>query len=47
MNKLTENGSFDSTKTVFCSLIQMAAADVVLASARELQKTWREEAAPV
>jgi uncharacterized protein len=46
MNKLTENGSFDSTKTVFCSLIQMAAADVVLASARELQKSWREEAAP-
>ena len=46
MNKLTENGSFDSTKTVFCSLIQMAAADVVLASAQELQKTWREEPAP-
>jgi uncharacterized protein len=46
MNKLTENGSFDSTTTVFCSLIQMAAADVVLASARELQRTWREETAP-
>ena len=45
MNKLTENGSFDSTKTVFCSLIQMAAADVVLASARELRRTWRPEVA--
>jgi uncharacterized protein len=45
MNKLTENGSFDSTKTVFCSLIQMAAADVVLASACELQRTWQPEAA--
>jgi uncharacterized protein len=45
MNKLTENGSFNSSKTVFCSLIQMAAADVVLASARELQRTWQREAA--
>jgi uncharacterized protein len=35
MNKLTENGSFCSTKTNFCSLVQMAAADLVLASARE------------
>ena len=35
MNKLTENGSFCSTKTTFCSLVQMAAADLVLASAHE------------
>ncbi len=47
MNKLTENGSFNSSKTVFCSLIQMAAADVVLASARELQRTWQPETAEV
>jgi uncharacterized protein len=46
MNKLSENGSFNSTKTVFCSLIQMAAADVVLASAHELQRTWEQETAP-
>ncbi len=46
MNKLSENGSFATTQTTFCSLIQMAAADVVLASARELQKTWRAETAP-
>ena len=46
MNKLSENGSFNSTKTAFCSLIQMAAADVVLASARELQRTWEQETAP-
>jgi uncharacterized protein len=45
MNKLTENGSFNSSQTVFCSLIQMAAADVVLASARELQRTWQAETA--
>jgi uncharacterized protein len=35
MNKLSENGSFRSTRTTFCSLVQMAAADLVLASARE------------
>jgi uncharacterized protein len=35
MNKLSENGSFRSTQTTFCSLVQMAAADLVLASARE------------
>ena len=40
MNKLSENGSFRSTKTTFCSLVQMAAADLVLASARELERNW-------
>jgi uncharacterized protein len=40
MNKLSENGSFRSTRTSFCSLVQMAAADLVLASARELQQNW-------
>ena len=40
MNKLSENGSFRSTRTNFCSLVQMAAADLVLASARELQQSW-------
>jgi uncharacterized protein len=39
MNKLTENGTFRSAQTRFCSLVQMAAADVVLASARELQRS--------
>jgi uncharacterized protein len=40
MNKLSENGSFRSTQTTFCSLVQMAAADLVLATARELQRSW-------
>jgi uncharacterized protein len=40
MNKLSENGSFRSTHTTFCGLVQMAAADLVLATARELQRTW-------
>jgi len=47
MNKLTENGSFRSTQTAFCSLIQMAAADLVLASARELQRSWDPARPPV
>lgn len=41
MNKLSENGTFRSAQTTFCSLVQMAAADLVLASARELQRNWR------
>jgi uncharacterized protein len=40
MNKLSENGTFRSTQTSFCSLVQMAAADLVLASARDLQQNW-------
>ena len=41
MNKLSENGTFRSTATSFCSLVQTAAADLVLASARELQQNWQ------
>jgi uncharacterized protein len=47
MNKLSENGSFRTAQTVFCSLIQIAAADLVLSSARELQRTWQPSMAPV
>jgi uncharacterized protein len=46
MNKLSENGSFRSTQTTFCSLIHIATADLVLASARELQRTWQPSMAP-
>jgi uncharacterized protein len=47
MNKLSENGSFRSTQTTFCSLVQMAAADLVLASARELRQNWDPAKVPV
>jgi uncharacterized protein len=47
MNKLSENGSFATTQTTFCSLIQMAAADLVLASARELQRNWDPAKVPM
>ena len=46
MNKLSENGSFRSTQTTFCSLIHIATADLVLASARELGRTWQPSMAP-
>jgi uncharacterized protein len=32
INKLSENGSFNSTRTVFCAMTQMAPVDVVLAA---------------
>ena len=32
VNKLSENGSFRSTRTVFCAMTQMAPVDVVLAA---------------
>lgn len=47
MNKLSENGSFRSTQTTFCSLIHIAAADLVLSSARELQRTWQPQPEPI
>ncbi len=34
MNKLSENGSFRGTRTLFCELTQMAPVDVVLEAAR-------------
>jgi uncharacterized protein len=45
INKLSENGSFRSAQTTFCSLIQMAAADVVMAAARDLARSWDAAAA--
>ena len=39
VNKLSENGSFRSTRTMFCALTQMAPVDVVLASVKELDRS--------
>jgi uncharacterized protein len=36
VNKLTENGSFASTRTKYCSLTQIAAADLILHSLEQL-----------
>jgi uncharacterized protein len=36
VNKLTENGSFASTRTKYCSLTQIAAADLILESLDQL-----------
>jgi uncharacterized protein len=37
VNKLSENGSFRGTRTMFCALTQMAPVDVVLASVNEFE----------
>jgi uncharacterized protein len=37
VNKLSENGSFRTTKTMFCALTQMAPVDVVLASVKDFE----------
>jgi uncharacterized protein len=42
INKLAENNSFASTKTVFCALTQMAPADIVLGSVETLLTPSRE-----
>jgi uncharacterized protein len=45
VNKLTENGSFASTRTTFCTLTQMACADLVLEAFDHLEARLAEEAA--
>ncbi len=52
INKLAENSSFATTRTMFCALTQMAPADVVLASVENLpppdqDRDARHEPAPV
>jgi uncharacterized protein len=37
INKLTENGSFDSDRTKFCALTQMVPADIILDAFEDLQ----------
>jgi uncharacterized protein len=39
VNKLTENGSFDSTRTVFCALTQMTPADLVLEAFERVEQS--------
>jgi uncharacterized protein len=37
VNKLTENGSFDSERTAFCTLTQMVPIDLILAAFDQMQ----------
>jgi uncharacterized protein len=42
VNKLTENGTFDSDRTAFCSLIQMAPTDIILDALEHLENTAQD-----
>jgi uncharacterized protein len=42
VNKLTENGTFDSTRTAFCTLTQMTPADLVLEAFARVEKSVDE-----
>jgi len=38
INKLTENGTFASTRTAFCSLVQMVPTDLILSALERLER---------
>lgn len=43
VNKLAENGSFQSTRTVFCGLTQMVPIDLILDAFARLKETMNED----
>jgi uncharacterized protein len=46
VNKLAENGSFDSARTAYCALTQMVPTDLVLQAFEELRRTAEAESLP-
>ena len=46
VNKLTENGSFDTERTGFCELTQMVPTDLILGAFERLQQGIEERAIP-
>jgi uncharacterized protein len=46
INKLTENGSFDSDRTGFCALTQMVPTDLILGAFEQLQRSADAESLP-
>jgi uncharacterized protein len=42
VNKLFENGAFDSTTTAFCTLINQVPIDVILEAYQHLEHSWNE-----
>jgi len=46
VNKLTENGAFDSAQTSFCRLTQMVPVDLVLEAFEQVQRELESEALP-
>jgi uncharacterized protein len=47
VNKLAENGAFNSAATSFCRLTQMVPIDLILAAFDRLEQTMDEEGAPL
>ena len=46
INKLSENGSFDSERTAFCALTQMVPTDLVLEAFEQLQRGMDTQSTP-
>jgi uncharacterized protein len=46
INKITENGSFDSDRTGFCMLTQMVPTDLILGAFEQLQNSADAQSAP-
>jgi uncharacterized protein len=44
VNKLSENGSFGSTRTWYCRLTQIAITDLILDAFTNLEQNWQDEA---
>lgn len=42
VNKLSENGSFATTRTAYCTLTQIVATDLILDSFDRLERSWTE-----
>ncbi|MDP1962638.1 MAG: hypothetical protein Q8K93_10605, partial [Reyranella sp.] len=46
VNKLFENGRFDSTTTSFCTLTQMVPTDLILEAYDKLEQSWTDNGLP-
>jgi uncharacterized protein len=46
VNKITENGSFDSARTGFCTLTQMVPTDLILGAFEQLQRSADPQSLP-
>jgi uncharacterized protein len=46
VNKLFENGSFDSTRTSYCTLTQIVPADLILEAYDRLERSWAAGSTP-
>jgi uncharacterized protein len=47
VNKLSENGTFCSSRTSFCSLVQMVPTDLILAALDRLEQNMDDDTAPL